>query len=299
MLHQPGRERVQVRARPVGLRSSLRRRADRHVAVVGHRHGRGHPDRGSAPGVRQVLPSRRGQADRLGPRALDQPRAGRGPRRPADGDVRSPGRARRSASRSRCISIEELQLHERDETDLERSMREARRAIAARRRRRAARGRGRGARQASPLAALNRTLGALDPEARKAPARSSTTVRGAARGRVAARRAASRWTRPSGPRSSRPSGSTSPRSSPTGPAAGPSQPRHPDPRPPRGRVRRHGLRGRRGSRGRDRLAQLRGAQHPGRPSGPQRVRHAVPRLWASPRRCCSAPHVAGADPARC
>ncbi len=53
------------------------------------------------------------------------------------------------------------------------------------------------------------------------------------------------------------------------PARGHAPPRHPGPRPARGRVRRPGLHGRRGPRGRERLAQLRRAQH-ARPSHPAR-----------------------------
>ena len=59
-------------------------------------------------------------------------------------------------------------------------------------------------------------------------------------------------------------------------------------RPPRGRLRRHGLHRRRGPRGRDRLVQLRGAQLPGRPPGPRHVRHALRRpRRARSRRCCA------------
>ena len=87
--------------------------------------------------------------------------------------------------------------------------------------------------------ALNQAKAAIDDSGRRAPVR--------ARGRGAAR--------PAGGRPAR-----SHRARAGGPARAPA-PRDPDPRSPRGRVRGHGLHGRRGSRGRERLVQLRGAQH--------------------------------------
>ena len=76
------------------------------------------------------------------------------------------------------------------------------------------------------------------------------------------------------------------------------------PRPPRdagvgaagGRVHRTRLPDRRGSGGRDRLPQLRGAQHADEPSGAQRVRHVVHGLQADGTRAAAHAHLAGADP---
>ena len=71
-------------------------------------------------------------------------------------------------------------------------------------------------------------------------------------------------------------------------------PRHPGDARARGRVRRHGLHGRRRPRGRDRLEQLRGAELPARPPGPRHVRHALRRLRRPGLDAAAHPHVAGA-----
>ena len=96
-------------------------------------------------------------------------------------------------------------------------------------------------------------------------------------------------------RGSRPSASTSPRSRPRR-ARG-----HPHlvdagVGAARGRVRRPRLPDRRGSGGRDRLLQLRGAEHAAEPPGAQRLRHAVHRLPRRRHGPAAHPHLAGADP---
>ena len=75
---------------------------------------------------------------------------------------------------------------------------------------------------------------------------------------------------------------------------GPSPPGVADPRRARGRLRGHGLRSGRGPGDRDRLVQLRGPQHPARPSGAEHVGHLLPQPRAPRRRPCSAP-----TPRRC
>ena len=89
-------------AQPVGMRHRRRRHDDGQVC--GRRctdTGRGHPRRRPAPRLPEVLPPRPRQAHRHRPRPVDQPRPGRGPRRPAHGQVARRRGARRSASPSR------------------------------------------------------------------------------------------------------------------------------------------------------------------------------------------------------
>ena len=77
--------------------------------------------------------------------------------------------------------------------------------------------------------------------------------------------------------------------------------RHPGMGAPGGRVHRARLPGRRGARGGDRLAQLRGPEHGRGPSGAQRLRHAVrrPRRRRARTDRAAHAHVARADPRRC
>ena len=122
----------------------------------------------------------------------------------------------------------------------------------------------------SALARAHRALGALAPDARREAGRRLHEARAALEalaGRAAGRAGGGR----AGRRAWRPTGSTSPRWS--RPRSTPLSRGHlhlvsPDPRRARGRLRRHGLRGGRGPRGRDRLVQLRGAEHPARPTRP-------------------------------
>ena len=87
-------------ADPGGVRIARPRPPTTRSTVAVADHGAGHPGRGPAPGVRPVLPPRPGPAHRHRPRPVDQPAAGRGPRRLADRRVGG-GRGRRSSA-SRC-----------------------------------------------------------------------------------------------------------------------------------------------------------------------------------------------------
>ena len=80
------------------------------------------------------------------------------------------------------------------------------------------------------------------------------------------------------------------------PRAGPPASRHPGAARARGHLRGHGLPGRAGSRGRGRLAQLRGAQHGARPPGALDAGHALRRARRPGAGDAAHPHVAGADP---
>ena len=147
----------------------------------------------------------------------------------------------------------------------------------------------------SALTDLKKQLGGLDPEQRKAVGMAFNEATRSLESLVAAKvdRAAGR---PSGPPRPRPSASTSPRSMRRH-RARPPPPGHPDPRAARGRLRRHGLHGGRGPRGRDRLVQLRGPELPGRPPGPQRCRTRSTSTSGEPESDAAAhPHLAGADP---
>ena len=156
----------------------------------------------------------------------------------------------------------------------------------------------------SQLARLHTLLGRLAPEQRREVGAWINATRGRLQERAddLDRGAASRPTGRPGPR---PNGSISP-SSPAGPCrpplaalarrSGPSQPGDPDPDRTGGHLRRHGLRGGRGPRGRDRLVQLRGPQHAAGPPGPGHVGHPVPAVGAARDGAVADPHLTGPDP---
>ena len=143
----------------------------------------------------------------------------------------------------------------------------------------------------SPLAEASRALGALDPDARKELGRQLHEARAEVEALLEDRRAEIRFAERSAEMAASRLDLTEfvPGSAagPDGP--GPPPPGLPDPGRPRGRVRRHGVRRGRGSRDRDRLVQLRRAQHPAGPSGPGDVGHLLPGPGRSRRRRSCAP----------
>ena len=147
----------------------------------------------------------------------------------------------------------------------------------------------------SPIALANREIGALPPQARKDAG---------SRGRPGARRGSTQALKArEEPRSARPSWSrvlveervdvTLPVATRTG-RSGP--PDHRADEPDGGRLRRHGLGGRRGARARGRVAQLRRAQLHPRPPGPDHAGHACSSSRRTAGSCPAHPHLAGAGP---
>ena len=308
---QPGRERVQVR---LAARAPHRGRlsATTSVSVAVTRPGRGHPASRPAEGVHQVLPPGR-RAARPGPAsgcgsagAWSNPTAGSW----------SPNQIAGRVATFRFTLPLSIDLDETAGTvnaptasppmnDQSRSPPPSRpsrpRPGPASRPPatwpRLPRGRARRAGQTLELARLHTLLGRLAPE--RAHERSGRWIN-AARGRLQERAdaldAALGARGPAGPgrgRTARPDRVHEP--APAGaagrarPRSRPPQPGHPDPDRARGHLRRHGLRSGRGPRGRDRLVQLRGAQHAARPTRPGACGTPCTCGWARPRRCCCEP----------
>ncbi len=141
-----------------------------------------------------------------------------------------------------------------------------------------------------PRAGRARPRGA--PHRRPGPARGPGAARGPGGrppGPARRRRAAGR----AGRRPARPDRDPAP-GRPGGP--GPPAPGHPDPVRAGGHLRGDGVHRGRGSRGRDGLVQLRGAQHPPGAPGPRHVRHPLPRPGRARDGGAAHPHLAGADP---
>ena len=84
----------------------------------GERHRRRDPGRRRAEAVQEVLPARRGQADRHRARPVDQPRPRRGPRRPSARRVRAGTGERVHASRSRSSTSTSCWPTDRTTTEL-------------------------------------------------------------------------------------------------------------------------------------------------------------------------------------
>ena len=270
------------------------------------RHRRGHPGRGPAPGVHQVLPARPRPAHRHRPRALDQPGPGRGPRRPAHGRVHARARAAPSgspspptpSSASWCAEPigEPRLLSGEHPSQCCRTSPPSRPTPAPRIAAAATLDELRALDQEllgkrSPLSAFKAKLGGLDADERREVGGALNRVRDALEAALAARRAELEAV-------ARREQLAAERLDLTEVAARPRRrspaPRHPGDGDARGRVRRDGLHRRRGPRGRDRLAQLRRAQLPARPPGPRHVRHALRRDGRARAPPCCAP-----TPRRC
>ena len=303
------RTRASTPPRRAAHRGRRRRRPGR--VGGGDRPGRRDPASGPAEGLHQVLPPRRRPPTGSGLGPVDQPGPGRVARRPAGRRIKSSGTGRRfglpfpSSTWTDCRNRERPQHlpppPDRGHRRLARGRRSRRPwpASEAARTWRPPRRRARRARQAvaswpgcTPGSASStpdqrREVGALDQRRPRPPARASRDLR---RGRGGSERTAGPGPRPSG--STSPSSSAGPRRPPSaGLRAGPRPPQPGDPDPERagGHLRRHGLRRGRGPRGRDRLVQLRGAQHAARPTRPGACGTPCTCGSGRPRRCCCGP----------
>ena len=135
----------------------------------------------------------------------------------------------------------------------------------------------------SPLALANREIGALPPQARKEAGQRVGQARGAVNDALAARTAEVEAAEEERMLAAERVDVTLPCGRRAGRLAAPA---HHDLRARRRHLRRHGLGGRRGPRGRGRVAQLRRAEPRSRPSGPHHAGHVLGQARERERWCC-------------
>ena len=294
--HQPGRERLQVRDRPRACGRRARRRRPRS-SLSGDRHAARASRRPTCPGS--------------SPSSSAATWASRPARGSASGSAADSSRPTAASSRRRrrsgqgttfrfTLPIDRLRgaaRHDATTSALDADRGRRPRRASRQRRRSTTCARSRPSVWASGRALARPSERSVGARSRRAAGRRAPAINEA---RPALERrspsAAPSWTSRSGPRRLEAERLDLTEVCRPGRRPRPPPPRHPDPPTTRGRVRRHGLHGRRGPRGRDRLVQLRGAQLPAGPPGPQ---HATTRSTSTGRAGVDAaahPHVAGADP---